>query len=36
MLQKKITRVDTHYLDVWQPAHKSDVVVAEKLLSNNF
>jgi hypothetical protein len=36
MLQKKSIRVDSHYLDVWQPAHEGDAVAAEKLVSNNF
>jgi hypothetical protein len=36
MMQKKSSGVDPHYLDVWLRAHQGDVVVAEKLVSNNF
>jgi hypothetical protein len=35
MLQKKSTRVETHYLDVWLPAHDDDDPTTEKLVSNN-
>jgi hypothetical protein len=36
MMQKKSSGVDPHYFDVWLPAHQGDVVVVEKLVSNNF
>jgi hypothetical protein len=36
MLQKKSTRVNPHYLNVWQLAHEGDVDMVEKLVSNNF
>jgi hypothetical protein len=26
----------SHYLNVWQPAHQGDADVAEKTVSNNF
>jgi hypothetical protein len=35
MLQKKSTRVEPHYLDVWLPVHDDDDAMAEKLISNN-
>jgi hypothetical protein len=36
VLQKKSTRANPHYLDVWAPAHEGDATTAEKLVSNNF
>jgi hypothetical protein len=35
MLQKKSTRVEPHYLDVWLPAHDNDDAKAKKPISNN-
>jgi hypothetical protein len=35
MLQKKSTRVEPHYLDVWLLAHNDDEDTMEKLVSNN-
>jgi hypothetical protein len=35
MLQKKSTRIEPHYLDVWLPAHDDDKATTEKLVSNN-
>jgi hypothetical protein len=35
MLQKKITRAEPYYLDVWLLAHNDDEAMAEKLVSNN-
>jgi hypothetical protein len=35
MLQKKNTRVEPHYFDVWLPTHDDDDAIAEKLVSNN-
>jgi hypothetical protein len=35
MLQKKSTRVEPHYLDVWLPTHDDDDAITEKLVSNN-
>jgi hypothetical protein len=35
MLQKKNTRVEPHYLDVWLHVHDDDEAKAEKLVSNN-
>jgi hypothetical protein len=35
MLQKKNTRVEPHYLDIWLPVQDDDEARAEKLVSNN-
>jgi hypothetical protein len=35
MLQKKSTRVEPHYLDIWLPMHDDDEAMVEKLVSNN-
>jgi hypothetical protein len=35
MKQKKSTRVEPYYMDVWLPVHDDDVAMAEKLVSNN-
>jgi hypothetical protein len=36
MLQKKCTRVNPHYFDVWQPAHQGNVDAAERLVAISF
>jgi hypothetical protein len=36
VLQKKSTKVDPYYLDVWKLAHEGDAIATEKLVSNNF
>jgi hypothetical protein len=35
MLQKKSTRVEPHYLDIWLPVHDDDEATMEKPVSNN-
>jgi hypothetical protein len=35
MLQKKNTRVELHYLDIWLPAYDNDEATIDKLVSNN-
>jgi hypothetical protein len=35
MSQKKSTRVEPHYMDVWLPTHDDDEAMVEKLVSNN-
>jgi hypothetical protein len=35
MLQKKSTRVEPHYLDLWLLMHDDDEASMEKLVSNN-
>jgi hypothetical protein len=35
ILQKKNTRIEPNYLDVWLPAHDDDEATAENLVSNN-
>jgi hypothetical protein len=35
ILQKKNTRIEPNYLDVWLPAHDDDEAMTEKLVSNN-
>jgi hypothetical protein len=35
MSQKKSTRVEPHYMDVWLPTHDDDEAMVEKLISNN-
>jgi hypothetical protein len=35
MLQKKSTRAEPHYLNIWLPSHDDDEAMTEKLVSNN-
>jgi hypothetical protein len=35
MLQKKSTRIEPHYLNLWLPAHDDDEATMEKLVNNN-
>jgi hypothetical protein len=36
VLQKTSSRVDPHYLDVWQSAHQGNAEVVERLISISF